>query len=385
MKIAFISNYFNHHQKPFSDTLYKLTNHNFWFIETKEITEERLQLGWGSEELPEYVLKNYIDIESLCYCQSIIDEADVVISGHAPYELIKNRLKNNKLTFFYTERIYKTGFEYYKWPVRAVRLFSKYNRYKNFYVLCASAYTAADFAITGTFLNRTYKWGYFTEVKRYGNIDLLLSSKKPLSVLWVGRFMDVKHPEAALYVAKRLKEDNYKFTLNLIGNGKLFDEIENQIVEYNLQDCVKLLGSMKPQEVRTHMEQSEVFLFTSDKNEGWGAVLNESLNSGCAVVASHAIGSVPFLIKDTQNGLIYKDGNLDDLYIKVKFLLDNKEERTRISKNAYLTMVTEWNPENAANKFIKLSNKLLHNQKKSSFCDEGVCSKAPILKDNWYK
>ena len=49
------------------------------------------------------------------------------------------------------------------------------------------------------------------------------------------------------------------------------------------------------------MEKSEIFLFTSDKGEGWGAVLNESMNSACAVVASHAIGSVPFLLKDGEN------------------------------------------------------------------------------------
>lgn len=51
---------------------------------------------------------------------------------------------------------------------------------------------------------------------------------------------------------------------------------------------------MKASEVRSYMEKADIYLFTSDFNEGWGAVLNESMNSGCAVVASHAIGSVPF-------------------------------------------------------------------------------------------
>ena len=76
-----------------------------------------------------------------------------------------------------------------------------------------------------------------------------------------------------------------------------------------VEDCVEMLGAMSPDEVRAYMERADVFLFTSDFNEGWGAVLNESMNSGCAVVASHAIGSVPFLIKDGVNGLIYENGN----------------------------------------------------------------------------
>jgi hypothetical protein len=37
---------------------------------------------------------------------------------------------------------------------------------------------------------------------------------------------------------------------------------------------------MPPEEVRVHMEQSNIYLFTSDFGEGWGAVLNEAMNSG---------------------------------------------------------------------------------------------------------
>ena len=83
-----------------------------------------------------------------------------------------------------------------------------------------------------------------------------------------------------------------------------------------------MLGAMPPEEVRRHMEKADIYLFTSDFNEGWGAVLNESMNSGCAVVASHAIGSVPFLIKNGENGLIYENGNQLDLEKQVLRLLE---------------------------------------------------------------
>jgi glycosyltransferase involved in cell wall biosynthesis len=45
-----------------------------------------------------------------------------------------------------------------------------------------------------------------------------------------------------------------------------------------------------------------VFIFTSDRNEGWGAVLNEAMGSGCAVVAADLIGSVPYLIEHKKMG-----------------------------------------------------------------------------------
>ena len=102
------------------------------------------------------------------------------------------------------------------------------------------------------------------------------------------------------------------------------------------------------------MEQSQIFLFTSDRNEGWGAVLNESMNSACAVVANRAIGSVPFLIDDGVNGDIYEDGNIDDLYQKVKAILDHPARRIEKSKNAYTTITEEWNAETAAERFVAL-------------------------------
>ena len=41
--------------------------------------------------------------------------------------------------------------------------------------------------------------------------------------------------------------------------------------------------------------------------------------------------------------------------------------------------------ENAAKKFIRLAEEILKGEKKPNLFNDGVCSKAEILKDNWYK
>ena len=53
------------------------------------------------------------------------------------------------------------------------------------------------------------------------------------------------------------------------------------------------------------MERADIYLATSDRQEGWGAVINEAMNSGCAVVADHMMGAVPYLISHEENGMIY--------------------------------------------------------------------------------
>ena len=43
------------------------------------------------------------------------------------------------------------------------------------------------------------------------------------------------------------------------------------------------------------------------------------MNSACVPIASHSIGSTPYLIDNGVNGFIYQDGNEEDLYSKIKF------------------------------------------------------------------
>ena len=127
-------------------------------------------------------------------------------------------------------------------------------------------------------------------------------------------------------------------------------------------------------EVLQQMRQHDIFLFTSDKNEGWGAVANESMANGCCLVGSDAIGSVPYLVTDGATGMIFKSCDLDSLYEKVKYLLDNPEERQRMSKAGHQRMVELWSPENAAKSLLQLIEDL-QNGRPSSIL-QGPCSKA---------
>lgn len=373
MTVLFLSNHFNHHQKPFSDAMFRLLGENYHFVETEPMSAERRSLGWGGIAYPSYIIRP--EEAFTPETQAMIDSADVVIIGSAPNSLVKNRIRKNKLVFRYAERPFKKKPTPWRYLPRLVLWNLRNPFWKPVYMLCASAYTASDYAKMGLFLGKCYKWGYFPETKRYEDVDQLIAAKRPNSILWVARFIDWKHPEIPLEIARRLKQEGYDFTLNMIGNGELLEATQEQINALGLSDCVKLLGAMSPEDVRAHMEQSEVFLFTSDRNEGWGAVLNESMNSACAVVANRAIGSVPFLIVDGVNGDIYEDGNIDDLYQKVKAILDHPARRIEKSKNAYATITKEWNAETAAERFVTLAGSMLNGGKKALF-ETGVCSKA---------
>ncbi len=383
MKIVFLSNYYNHHQAALSEALYELTNGQYVFVQTMPIEEERVNMGWGCAELPSFVKCSYTSQQDYEECLKLINDADVVIIGSAPEKLIRQRIRAGKLVFRYSERIYKNRKNMLQMPLRAIKYHWNNAFSKNTYLLCASAYAAADYAKTRNFVGKTYKWGYFPKVKEYDDVKKLINDKQPVSILWVARLIDLKHPEIPVEIARRLKADGYSFSLNLIGNGILEEKLRKQIADAGLSDCVNMLGSMNPGQVREWMEKSKIFLFTSDFNEGWGAVLNEAMNSACAVVASHAIGAVPYLLQDGENGFIYKNGDTDDLYKKTKYLLDNPDVQASFGEKAYQTMCDIWNSENSAKRLLALCENLMHGGNGSLF-DNGPCSRAQVLKNKYF-
>lgn len=382
MKIVMCSNFMNHHQLPFCRALLATEGVEFVFVATNPVSEMRKKLGYKELDREfDWIVRAYDSAEESARAEKLAFEADVVLIGSAPRALIERRTKAKKLTFHYSERLMKDKWKFTKFLSRRLLYPLRYNK-KNQYLLCASAYAAADYAKLGAFKGKTYRWGYFPEVKRYENVEGLLAKKEPKSLLWAGRMIDWKHAEYAVDVAKRLRADGYTFRLRMIGGGELEESLRQKITEENLNEYVEMLGSVSPDEVRANMEKSEIFLFTSDKNEGWGAVLSEGMSSACAVVASHAIGAAPYLVEDGKNGFLFESDNVDDLYAKVKQVFDEEGLSARLGAKAYETMVGEWNPENAAKQFLALAKCKL--EKRAWTKTEGVCAPADILKDDWY-
>lgn len=373
---------------PLSDALFSLTDGNYSFISTTEMSEERRKLGYTIENIPDYVrnieIKDADDFDRN-ECLKIIDDADVVIAGAAPEILLKKRISEKKLTFRYSERLLKKGKSVIKYLPRRFRFHRKNPKNAPIFLLCTSAYTAADYLSFGLFKNKAYKWGYFPKVRRYDNINILLGKKDPAKIFWCGRFIDVKHPEAAVKAAARLRDEGFIFRLYFTGTGPKENEIKDEIKKRNAEDSIFFTGSISTDAVRDEMESSGIFLFTSDFGEGWGAVLNEAMNSGCAVIASHAAGATPYLVKNGENGLIYEFGNDEKLYEKLKYLLLNPKEQKKLGAAAYKTISEEWNAEIAAERFLNLTKSILNGEKNPYIYKNGPCSKAEILKNDWWK
>ena len=381
MKVTFYSNFLTHHQVPFCLEMQKILGNDFKFVSTMKIFQWRLDLGFKDlDQEYDFVVRAYESDDEYAKAKKLADESDIVIIGSTTDDLIEDRLKADKITFRYRSRIllftdgfWKTIFNKEKWHLLYQRHL-KYKNNKNLYMLCANAYGANDFSALGLYKNKMYKWGYFLETNYY-DIDKLIEEKEKnekIEIVWVARFIGWKHPEVAINLAKNLKNQNYNFKLKMLGAGKLEDKMKKTIKKLKLEDVVEIVGQVPSDKVKDYYEKANIFIGTSDSNEGWGAVVNESMNAGCAVIANKKIGSVPFLIKDKENGMIYS--TYQELEDSVKSVIDNKELRTKLCKNAYEYITGKWTAKIGAENLVKLFESILNG--KEVEIKDGPASKA---------
>lgn len=355
MKIVWISNVLNHHTSEITDELFRIYGSDFIFISICKPDSFEYTKGGDYREFlkKNYHLKYYESKTIRDYCNSLVEEADVLIQQAAGDCFIRKRLRSNKLTLRISEHIFKDEKHNTLRRIKYILRNFPFRKKTNFLFLGASAYAANDMEKCFSFKNRTYKWGYFPKV----SFSELMYKKinKKMELLWVGRFVSWKHPETCIKIAEFLISKQQPFHIKMIGNGPEQKRIKRIIEQKNLNNFFTLIGEVSSNDVQEYMRYSDYYIFSSDHNEGWGAVLNESMANGCIPIASIEAGSSPYLIKDRVNGFIYDHKNYQTLYNCLEEILAlDLISINKMRTEAHFTIVNEWSPKIATKNLIQL-------------------------------
>lgn len=391
MRIVFYSTILNNHQANVADELWELTGHSYCFVELANLQGEHRKGDMHDYGDRPYLLRAWESEEARERAMELARTADVcVFSGVQALPFQRERLKLGLLSFDMSERWLKRGLVNLFSPA-IFKMFLAYYlggwKHKPLYKLCCSAFAADDHRKLGMYRGRCFKWGYFTRVEKI-DAEVLLheSNADSTQLIWCARYLKLKHPELPLLMAAKLKADGYRFSLDMYGSGEYEPAARRMAEKLGVTDVVRFVGNKPNDALLADMRRHSIFLFTSDRNEGWGAVANESMANGCVLVASDAIGSTPYLIKDGITGLSFRSSRtsrsfnnpdkeaLDSLYEKVKWLLDNPVELANIRNRSIKQMQELYNPRTAAERLLTLID-CLQKGSEPGFTD-GPCSKA---------
>ena len=148
----------------------------------------------------------------------------------------------------------------------------------------------------------------------------------------VGRMEEIKGHIYIFEAFKILKEEhNLSPVVILAGNGSLKPDLEKYKKENNLTNF-EFKGSIS--DVPLFLSQIDILIVPSI-SEGFGLAVIEGMISGKLVIASD-IQAIREIIKDNENGLLFKSQSSSALVEVILNILSNKENIQRIERNALL-------------------------------------------------
>ncbi len=141
-----------------------------------------------------------------------------------------------------------------------------------------------------------------------------------LKILAVGRLSKPKRFDKLVEVASYLKKDKVDFSIIIIGDGPLKNELLNLTKKFNVSDVVSFVGSKS--NIGDYMEIADVYAMVSDY-EGLPTVILEAFSCGLPVLSTDipAMKEIASEIAPKDSCIIVKDNILDYVKVLKKFKL----------------------------------------------------------------
>jgi glycosyltransferase involved in cell wall biosynthesis len=160
------------------------------------------------------------------------------------------------------------------------------------------------------------------------------------SILFVGRFDEIKGGDLVLLAFGKLAGHYPQLTLTFIGTddgvkGQKLDEFARRYLSESARSRLTYIGSLYRDEVQSYRSRHFVTVCAS-RSEILPYSVLEAMAYGCPVVSSD-VGGIPELITDGFNGKLFPSGDLDRLIAAIKAMLDDKGSAKRFGSNALIT------------------------------------------------
>jgi len=187
------------------------------------------------------------------------------------------------------------------------------------------------------------------------------TNRETISCLAVGRMVPKKAPILLLDAFQKAVDLCPNLSLNYIGDGLLFSEVEQLIKTLNLSDKVTLHGSQPNEVVHQFMKTADIFLQHSmtdpdtGDEEGLPVAILEAMGFGLPVVSTRHAG-IPEAVLDGETGFIVNEGDTSQMAERIVLLAQNLEMRNKLGWNGWQRAKELFTWEIEKNKLLTLMN-----------------------------
>lgn len=154
-------------------------------------------------------------------------------------------------------------------------------------------------------------------------------------LLTVGSLKKIKGSDILLDAFMSLGKDfidRHNLRLFFVGDGEMRKDLEKITEEKGFIKYVKFAGTVLQDEIPAIYKMSNIYVIPS-LFEGMSISMSEAMFNGLPIIASDANG-LKDIIKDGENGILFKSQNSRELADKIAYLIKNKDIALKISKEA---------------------------------------------------
>jgi len=177
------------------------------------------------------------------------------------------------------------------------------------------------------------------------------------TVGYMGRFVKEKGIMDLLQAVSLINTD---FNLLLVGSGKLKNKIEEKGRRLGFLDKIRIVDSTSSSQVPSYLNCMDCLVLPSRTTRKWkeqfGRVLTEAMSCEVPVIGSDS-GEIPDVIGDC--GLIFKEGDVDDLSSKIKLLSTDTDLRIELAKKGRQRVLDDFTQEKVAKDTYRIYQKML--------------------------
>ncbi len=175
-------------------------------------------------------------------------------------------------------------------------------------------------------------------------------------ILFTGRLVYLKGIHHLLDALALLKMNRNDWECWILGEGALQSELQGQCRRLGLAQEVKFLGVSN--NVPQFLKQADIFVLPS-LQDSQPLSLMEAQLIGVPVIVSDAAG-LPEMVVNGETGLIAPSGDSQQLYERLKYLLENDSVRKQLASRAKVWAQDRWSMDTMVNHFLAMYQHAMH-------------------------